>query len=599
VAPRQNHEPTSISGFAEGGAHITHFLKKRMQTSTVMKKSCNPQKQTITRAVVALAGLLAVGAWLSPSAQAQTNNQINLSNNNGTLTSNNEWAESFNLYHTDNNAYEGGEFITHTMNLYYEGHLSSFWDGLSIFSRGSEMLRLTNNATFFSDMYLVDSRPRIFFRNDIDTDGFELGRESSGTDHAFIYNRANGYIKFGTNDTQRMLITADGKVSIGASAPSTTFHINPTSFTEAALTNSSSGLLLLGGTGGLNLVMDNNEIMARNNGGIAELHLQTEGGNLMVHDNATAGTEFVILDNGNVGVAGITTPTAALSVGEEIISYRSHTDTNNFLAIGHGGSNGYVTWDGNGSLDFRYNGSSGVDDNLMRLSQAGQLVIGAGDFTPTATLDVRGNGAITGALTVGTMGNYDNLLNYGGGRFYSDDQSASVNEFTTIGHGGDNGFVYWDGDGHFDFRYGDNGGKGDNLMRLSQGGSLLIGGGSNISSATAGATLDVRGDAVIHGMTKVKELYIDANGNWADYVFADTYQLRPLSEVASYIEENHHLPDVPSAEEVAEHGYAQTEVNETLLRKIEELTLYMIELKAENEELRSMIEQSQTQEDRN
>ncbi|HAA23933.1 MAG TPA: hypothetical protein DCP28_36080, partial [Cytophagales bacterium] len=71
------------------------------------------------------------------------------------------------------------------------------------------------------------------------------------------------------------------------------------------------------------------------------------------------------------------------------------------------------------------------------------------------------------------------------------------------------------------------------------------------------------------------------------------------SEVASYIEENHHLPDVPSAEEVAEHGYAQTEVNETLLRKIEELTLYMIELKAENEELRSMIEQSQTQEDRN
>ncbi|HAA16061.1 MAG TPA: hypothetical protein DCE41_31890, partial [Cytophagales bacterium] len=71
-----------------------------------------------------------------------------------------------------------------------------------------------------------------------------------------------------------------------------------------------------------------------------------------------------------------------------------------------------------------------------------------------------------------------------------------------------------------------------------------------------------------------------------------------------YIEENHHLPDVPSAEEVAEHGYAQSEVNETLLRKIEELTLYMIEMKADNEalkadnaELRGMIEQLQTQED--
>jgi hypothetical protein len=44
------------------------------------------------------------------------------------------------------------------------------------------------------------------------------------------------------------------------------------------------------------------------------------------------------------------------------------------------------------------------------------------------------------------------------------------------------------------------------------------------------------------------------NTGWSDYVFAPNYHLRPLTEVAAYIEQNHHLPGIPSAAEVKEKG---------------------------------------------
>lgn len=74
---------------------------------------------------------------------------------------------------------------------------------------------------------------------------------------------------------------------------------------------------------------------------------------------------------------------------------------------------------------------------------------------------------------------------------------------------------------------------------------------------------------------------------WADYVFKSDYKLKSLSEVESYISKNNHLPDVPSANQVATEGYSQHDMNTILLRKIEELTLYIIEQQKEIELLKS------------
>ncbi len=68
---------------------------------------------------------------------------------------------------------------------------------------------------------------------------------------------------------------------------------------------------------------------------------------------------------------------------------------------------------------------------------------------------------------------------------------------------------------------------------------------------------------------------------WPDYVFSDDYQLKTLSEVESFINANHHLPEIPSAVDIKEAGVNLAEMNKLLLKKVEELTLYSIELEKE------------------
>lgn len=68
---------------------------------------------------------------------------------------------------------------------------------------------------------------------------------------------------------------------------------------------------------------------------------------------------------------------------------------------------------------------------------------------------------------------------------------------------------------------------------------------------------------------------------WADFVFRSDYNLRPLSEVEDFVKQNKHLPDVPTEEEIVRDGNDLGKTDAMLLQKIEELTLYLIELKKE------------------
>jgi len=86
-------------------------------------------------------------------------------------------------------------------------------------------------------------------------------------------------------------------------------------------------------------------------------------------------------------------------------------------------------------------------------------------------------------------------------------------------------------------------------------------------------------------ITERVRVAVAGSPNWADYVFEEDYELRKLEDVAAYIAENKHLPDVPSAEEVVENGFDLGSMDATLLQKIEELTLYMIEA---NEKIKSL-----------
>jgi ethanolamine utilization microcompartment shell protein EutS len=95
----------------------------------------------------------------------------------------------------------------------------------------------------------------------------------------------------------------------------------------------------------------------------------------------------------------------------------------------------------------------------------------------------------------------------------------------------------------------------------------------------------------VAGTMSAREDIVTQTG--ADYVFEPGYRLAPLNEVAEYIKQNHHLPDVPSAEEMLKTGASVGEMQATLLAKVEELTLHMIELEHENSELKQSVRKLQ------
>ena len=78
-------------------------------------------------------------------------------------------------------------------------------------------------------------------------------------------------------------------------------------------------------------------------------------------------------------------------------------------------------------------------------------------------------------------------------------------------------------------------------------------------------------------MAEKVKVAVKTTADWSDFVFDKTYKLTPLSNVEKFINENHHLPNIPSAENVVENGVNLVEMDAKLLQKIEELTLYIIQ----------------------
>jgi hypothetical protein len=100
------------------------------------------------------------------------------------------------------------------------------------------------------------------------------------------------------------------------------------------------------------------------------------------------------------------------------------------------------------------------------------------------------------------------------------------------------------------------------------------------------------GKMEVDNIIKAKEIEVKTNV-FADYVFADNYDLMPLEDLNTYINNNKHLPEVPTADDAIKNGINLGNMNVLLLKKVEELTLYVIQLKQENNQLFSEINKVQ------
>lgn len=116
-------------------------------------------------------------------------------------------------------------------------------------------------------------------------------------------------------------------------------------------------------------------------------------------------------------------------------------------------------------------------------------------------------------------------------------------------------------------------------MQISPGGQVMIG------KLTPTTQTDYK--LAVEGKLVAQSMYVTNPSTWADYVFAPTYKVMPLPELEAYLRTNKHLPYIPAAQEVQTKGYNVAEMDANLLRTVEELTLQLIELRKQVEQLKA------------
>ncbi len=108
-------------------------------------------------------------------------------------------------------------------------------------------------------------------------------------------------------------------------------------------------------------------------------------------------------------------------------------------------------------------------------------------------------------------------------------------------------------------------------------------------------TINPDQELTVNGMIHTKEIKVDLNVTAPDYVFNPEYKPAALSEVENFVKQNHHLPEIPSAIQMEKEGINLGEMNVKLLKKVEELTLYLIEQNKRNQKQQEQINQLEKQ----
>jgi hypothetical protein len=262
----------------------------------------------------------------------------------------------------------------------------------------------------------------------------------------------------------------------------------------------------------------------------------------------TAEPNIYNANTGNVGI-GVTSPSEKLTIRDPNMVWNSSSGTVKikFDSGSGGGAVGFEKETANtGGLRFYIQNGYALTTERMRITGNGD--VGIGTITPSYKLDVIGPGRFTN------------------GAYVNDGQAFGV--VSPVGNVWANNTLIYKG---YSSTY------GDYAEILVPGGTsyganirLINNGNVGIGTTIPDAKLAVAG--TIHS----KAVKVDLTG-WPDYVFKPAYRLSTLQEVKSYIDKNNHLPDMPSEQDVARNGINLGEIVKLQTKKIEELTLYMIE----------------------
>lgn len=334
-----------------------------------------------------------------------------------------------------------------------------------------------------------------------------------------------------------------------------------------------------------------------------DMDFGTGAGNVSgkLHFTIQAIPKLTLKNNGYVGI-GTTNPDYLTHINGGDLFVESSLGK---IVLGyHTGGSQWRMGTTNGGADLRWYSYNGTTETPIHyFQQNGDMGVGTGVPTPIARLDVRGAGTSfftntftlrnsagdtllrmrdDGRMGIGYNGNsFGRHLSIGGTgiNFYTSNEAAySGSLFPT-----DTSLVLWSNSGASNYlvlqpAWGNTGiGTYTPNAKFHLNGAQLI--GNNSQRIATGYSLSVDGKIMSEESTVLP------SGSWPDYVFDDAYQLMPLEELEKQIRLHKHLPNIPPASIMETKGINLGDMNRRLVEKVEELTLYLIELKKENKTL--------------
>lgn len=316
----------------------------------------------------------------------------------------------------------------------------------------------------------------------------------------------------------------------------------------------------------------------------------------------TTGSDIYNSNTGNVGV-GISTPNVKLHVKSNNPYYpfvgafkiEAQSGTNG-ITMNHNGSEGTV-WLGNGSSSGPWTPLRLYIGGTTSMFWATNGNVGVGNSNPAYKLDVSGTINATGLYVNGVpfTGGSSQWTTSGTNIYYSAGNiGAGITSPTEKLHIVQSSATNWAG------FFGNSNATGKGL-RVQSGSSTATASILQLEDNSGNKRMIVRSDGkvgigtlnpdyllTVNGKIKSEELQVVVDVP-ADYVFETNYPLLPLDELEKFVREQKHLPGVPSATELVEKGWSVGDMSNKLLEKVEELTLYMLQLKQENELLKERV----------
>lgn len=306
-------------------------------------------------------------------------------------------------------------------------------------------------------------------------------------------------------------------------------------------------------------------------------------GQWMVAKGDYTNPKLVVLSNGNVGI-GTLSPNSAL----EIFKGSTNEPALTLNSSSSGWGSGLVFKNTSAKTFGIYSGSDSklhfADESVQldRMVILGNGYTGIGTTVPTEKLSVYGT-ANSEPGVFGLESARNDAMNVEVGSIRAKNSDGEVARIGLL-----RGSGTYTGVMNFMVRPTNNADLQE-AMRIAENGNIGIG------------TTTPNEKLAVNGKVRAKEIKVET-ANWPDYVFEEGYQVGTLQELESYIKTNKHLPDMPSAKEAEANGIELGEMNKLLLKKVEELTLHLIEkdkeLTKNKEVIKSQSERLQNLEER-